>query len=80
MLLANNYIRCRAAGYRGSAEPLSLSKILHASYKGFWAIMAPVVILGGLVTSTLLNLLILPALYARFRTKAGAFGTSAAGS
>ncbi|AOZ70634.1 C4-dicarboxylate ABC transporter permease [Rhodobacter xanthinilyticus] len=50
MLLANNYIRCRAAGYRGSAEPLSLSKILHASYKGFWAIMAPVVILGGIYT------------------------------
>ncbi|WP_338030513.1 TRAP transporter large permease [Pseudothioclava nitratireducens] len=49
-LLINNYLRCRAAGYRGSAESLSLPKILNATFKGFWALMAPIVILGGIYT------------------------------
>ena len=50
VLLLNNWGRCRAAGYRGSSERLSLRKIVQASYKGFWAIMAPLVILGGIYT------------------------------
>lgn len=49
-LLLNNYIRCRNAGYRGSAEKLSLRKITVACVRGFWALLAPVVILGGIYT------------------------------
>ncbi|MBC9245199.1 TRAP transporter large permease [Paracoccus sp. 11-3] len=47
-LLIMNYIRCRARGFHGSDEPLSLHKIACACYKGFWALLAPVVILGGI--------------------------------
>ena len=49
-LLLTNYFRCRTAGYRGSAEPLSPRRIMEASYKGFWALLAPMVILGGIYT------------------------------
>lgn len=47
-LLVMNYIRCRIRGFHGSDEPLSLYKVACACYKGFWALMAPVVILGGI--------------------------------
>ena len=47
-LLVMNWLRCRAAGYRGGGEPLSIRHILGACRKGFWALMAPVVILGGI--------------------------------
>lgn len=47
-LLTMNYIRCRMRGFHGSAEPLSLRKVATACYKGFWALLAPVVILGGI--------------------------------
>ena len=49
-LLVMNYIRCRMRGFHGSAEPLSLKKVGAACYKGFWALLAPVVILGGIYT------------------------------
>lgn len=47
-LLVMNYIRCRIRGFHGSDEPLSLHKVACACYRGFWALMAPVVILGGI--------------------------------
>lgn len=47
-LLIANWFRCRRAGYHGSSEPLSIRKIAKACYSGFWALMAPVVILGGI--------------------------------
>lgn len=47
-LLVMNWLRCRAAGYRGGGEPLSAGRILEACRKGFWSLMAPVVILGGI--------------------------------
>ncbi|MFZ0098103.1 MAG: TRAP transporter large permease [Gemmobacter sp.] len=47
-LLVMNWLRCRAAGYRGGGEPLSAGRILDACRKGFWSLMAPVVILGGI--------------------------------
>ncbi|MEH7830019.1 TRAP transporter large permease [Gemmobacter denitrificans] len=47
-LLVMNWLRCRAAGYRGGGEPLSATHILEACRKGFWSLMAPVVILGGI--------------------------------
>ena len=47
-LLIINYILCRKKGYRGTDEKLSLRHILSTFKKGFWALMAPVVILGGI--------------------------------
>lgn len=47
-LLVMNYIRCRMRGFHGSAEKLSARKIALACYRGFWALLAPVVILGGI--------------------------------
>lgn len=47
-LLTMNYIRCRMRGFHGSSEPLSLRKVMCACYQGFWALLAPVVILGGI--------------------------------
>lgn len=47
-LLIMNYIRCRMQGFRGSAESLSLRKFFCACYQGFWALLAPVIILGGI--------------------------------
>lgn len=47
-LLVMNYLRCRLRGFHGSAEKLSLRKVACACYRGFWALMAPVVILGGI--------------------------------
>lgn len=49
-LLIMNYIRCRMRGFRGSDEPLSARNVASASYRGFWALMAPLVILGGIYT------------------------------
>ena len=47
-LLVMNYIRCRRMGFHGSDEKLSLRKIVCACYQGFWALLAPIVILGGI--------------------------------
>lgn len=47
-LLVMNYIRCRRMGFRGSEEKLSMKKVGQACYQGFWALLAPIVILGGI--------------------------------
>lgn len=47
-LLLLNYIRCRRLGYKGTAEGWSAGHILHAIRSGFWSILAPLVILGGI--------------------------------
>ena len=47
-LLIMNYITCKKRGYKGSAEGFSARNIFCTLYKGFWAILAPVVILGGI--------------------------------
>ena len=47
-LLILNYIRCRRRGYQGTAEGWSVGHILHAIRSGFWSILAPLVILGGI--------------------------------
>ena len=49
-LMVMNYIRCKKRGYHGSSEPFSLRNFMCACYTGFWSIMAPVVILGGIYT------------------------------
>jgi C4-dicarboxylate transporter DctM subunit len=43
-----NYFLCRKKGYTGSAEGWSAGKILSAIKEGIWAILAPVIILGGI--------------------------------
>lgn len=47
-LLIMNYILAKKNGYKGSAEGWSARQILSELYRGFWALMAPVVILGGI--------------------------------
>lgn len=49
-LLVMNYIRCRMRGITGSGETLSARNVACTLYRGFWALMAPVVILGGIYT------------------------------
>ncbi len=49
-LLIMNYILCKKKGYRGSAEGWSVRVIGCALYRGFWSILAPLVILGGIYT------------------------------
>lgn len=47
-LMGVNYILCQKKGYVGSADSWSVQKILIAFKEGFWSILAPVVILGGI--------------------------------
>ena len=47
-LLIMNYILSKRRGYRGSSEKWSLRSLLCELYRGFWSLMAPVVILGGI--------------------------------
>ncbi len=47
-LLTLNYIRCRRLGYKGTDEGWSTEKIGAAAKNGFWSILAPLVILGGI--------------------------------
>lgn len=47
-LLIMNYIMSKKKGYTGSADGWSYRNILCELYRGFWALMAPIVILGGI--------------------------------
>ena len=47
-LIVLNYIRCKHHGYQGTAEGWSLKQIKSAFRAGFWSILAPLVILGGI--------------------------------
>ncbi len=47
-LLTMNWVLCKKHGYIGSAEGWSARNILCELYRGFWSLMAPVVILGGI--------------------------------
>lgn len=47
-LLIMNYILAKKHGYKGSAEGWSPRQIWCEMYRGFWALMAPIVILGGI--------------------------------
>ncbi|ASJ73852.1 TRAP transporter large permease [Granulosicoccus antarcticus] len=49
-LLILNYIRCRRLGYKGTSEGWDIKHIGHSVRTGFWSIMAPLVILGGIYT------------------------------
>ena len=47
-IMAINYFLCRKKGYTGTMHKWDIKKVLKAFKDGFWAIMAPVVILGGI--------------------------------
>ena len=47
-LMIMNYFLCRKYGYKGLTDRWSGSTILKAFRHGFWAILAPIVILGGI--------------------------------
>ena len=47
-LMIVNYYRCKKKGYRGSGHTWSGKDILKALREGFWSLMAPLVILGGI--------------------------------
>ncbi|GHA07409.1 TRAP transporter large permease [Oceanisphaera arctica] len=47
-LLIMNYFLCRKHGYKGTTEGWSARVTRTALRKGFWSILAPVVILGGI--------------------------------
>ncbi len=49
-LLIMNYIICRKRGYHGADEGWSMSTIGTALARGFWSLLAPIVILGGIYT------------------------------
>jgi C4-dicarboxylate transporter, DctM subunit len=47
-LLIMNYFLCRKHGYKGTTEGWSAGVTRTALRKGFWSVLAPVVILGGI--------------------------------
>lgn len=47
-LLTLNYIRCKRNGYMGTEEGWDVKHILEAFRTGFWSVLAPLVILGGI--------------------------------
>lgn len=47
-LLVLNYVRCKRLGYKGSGDGWDFKHIGHAFYTGFWSVLAPLVILGGI--------------------------------
>lgn len=47
-ILVMNYIVCKRRHYTGSAEGFSARNILCTIYESIWALLAPVVILGGI--------------------------------
>ncbi len=49
-LMAVNYHLCRKKGYSGSGQKWSIREVGKALKDGFWAMLAPVVILGGIYT------------------------------
>lgn len=49
-LLTMNYILAKRRGYRGLTDKWSFSDIFTALRKGFWSILAPLIILGGIYT------------------------------
>jgi len=47
-LLLINYFRCKRLGYKGTEGGWDFKLIRHNLRKGFWSILAPLVILGGI--------------------------------
>ena len=48
VLIGSSYFYAKKNGYKGDDEPFSWSRALHELKEGFWAILSPVIILGGI--------------------------------
>ncbi len=48
LLMLANYIICKKHGYRGKSEKASFKMIMHSLIDAIWAILVPVIILGGI--------------------------------
>ena len=48
VLIAYSYFYARKMGYKGDDEPFSAKRAMHELKEGFWAILSPVIILGGI--------------------------------
>ncbi len=49
-LMLMNYIRAKQRKYQGDGTKLSIKKVIVTMKDGFWSLMAPVIILGGIYT------------------------------
>ncbi|MCG8338625.1 MAG: TRAP transporter large permease [Proteobacteria bacterium] len=49
-LLTMNFFRSKQKGYQGDGEKLSVRKVNQTMKEGFWALLTPVIILGGIYT------------------------------
>ena len=48
ILIGYSYVFARKNGYKGSTEPFSLKKALRATWDSKWALLSPIIILGGI--------------------------------
>ena len=48
VLIAYSYFYAKKMGYKGDDEPFSWKRAMHELKEGFWAILSPVIILGGI--------------------------------
>ncbi len=48
VLIAYGYFYARSAGYKGDTELFSISRTLREVWRGKWALLSPVIILGGI--------------------------------
>ena len=48
VLIAYSYFYARSAGYKGDTEPFSIGHALCEVWRGKWALLSPVIILGGI--------------------------------
>lgn len=48
VLIVYSYFYARSAGYKGDSEPFSIGRALREVWRGKWALLSPVIILGGI--------------------------------
>ena len=48
VLILYSYFYAKKMGYKGDEEPFSAKRAMHELKEGFWAILSPVIILGGI--------------------------------
>ena len=48
VLIVYSYFYARRAGYKGDTEPFSIGRALREVWRGKWALLSPVIILGGI--------------------------------
>ena len=48
VLIVYSFVYSRKAGYKGDTEPFSIGRALREVWRGKWALLSPVIILGGI--------------------------------